>query len=155
MITKSKAFITIQYIFLSILVVMAIVPFWLLISSSFTTEEAILENGYSLFPKVVTLDAYRYLISVSSGILRAYMMSIIIAGSGVLTCLVLTVLFAYPLSKQGLPGKSFFAFFLFFTMLFNGGLVPTYMVYTQLFHIKDTVFAMIIPSLLMRQVVPG
>lgn len=76
-------------------------------------------------------------------------MSIIISGSGVLTCLVLTILFAYPLSKQELPGKNFFAFFLFFTMLFNGGLVPTYMVYTQLFHIKDTIFAMIIPGLLM------
>ena len=81
--------------------------------------------------------------------LRAYMMSIIISGSGVLTCLVLTILFAYPLSKQDLPGKNFFAFFLFFTMLFNGGLVPTYMVYTQLFSIKDTLFAMIIPGLLM------
>lgn len=76
-------------------------------------------------------------------------MSIIIAGSGVLTCLVLTILFAYPLSKQDLPGKNFFAFFLFFTMLFNGGLVPTYMVYTQLFNIKDTIFAMIVPGLLM------
>ena len=128
---------------------MAVVPFLLLISSSFTTEQEILKNGYSLFPREITLDAYRYLLSVSDGILRAYLMSIIIAGSGVLTCLVLTILFAYPLSKQDLPGKNFFAFFLFFTMLFNGGLVPTYMVYTQLFNIKDTIFAMIVPGLLM------
>lgn len=149
MITNNKIFITIQYIFLAILVVMAVVPFLLLISSSFTTEQEILKNGYSLFPREITLDAYRYLLSVSDGILRAYLMSIIIAGSGVLTCLVLTILFAYPLSKQDLPGKNFFAFFLFFTMLFNGGLVPTYMVYTQLFNIKDTIFAMIVPGLLM------
>ena len=149
MITNNKIFITIQYIFLAILVVMAVVPFLLLISSSFTTEQEILKNGYSLFPREITLDAYRYLLSVSDGILRAYLMSIIIAGSGVLTCLVLTILFAYPLSKQDLPGKNFFAFFLFFTMLFNGGLVPTYMVYTQLFNIKDTILAMIVPGLLM------
>ena len=149
MITNNKVFIAIQYIFLFCLVIMAVIPFWLLISSSFTTEKEILESGYSLFPKIVTFDAYRYLFSVSGGVLRAYMMSIIIAGSGVFTCLVLTILFAYPLSKQELPGKNFFAFFLFFTMLFNGGLVPTYMVYTQLFHIKDTLFGMIIPGLLM------
>ena len=149
MITNNKVFIVVQHILLAFLVVMAIVPFWLLISSSFTTERELLEHGYSLFPKVVTLDAYRYLFSVSGGVLRAYMMSIIIAGSGVFTCLFLTILFAYPLSKHDLPGKSFFAFFLFFTMLFNGGLVPTYMVYTRLFHIKDTIFAMIVPGLLM------
>lgn len=149
MITNNKVFIAIQYVFLFVLIVMAIIPFWLLISSSFTTEQEILENGYSLFPKVVTLDAYRYLFSVSGDVLRAYMMSIIISGSGVLTCLILTILFAYPLSKQDLPGKNFFTFFLFFTMLFNGGLVPTYMIYTQLFSIKDTLFAMIIPGLLM------
>ncbi|MGI5964146.1 MAG: carbohydrate ABC transporter permease, partial [Lawsonibacter sp.] len=63
MITNNKVFIAIQYVFLFVLIVMAIIPFWLLISSSFTTEQEILENGYSLFPKVVTLDAYRYLFS--------------------------------------------------------------------------------------------
>ena len=87
MITNNKVFIVVQHILLAFLVVMAIVPFWLLISSSFTTERELLEHGYSLFPKVVTLDAYRYLFSVSGGVLRAYMMSIIIAGSGVFTCL--------------------------------------------------------------------
>lgn len=100
MITNNKIFITIQYIFLAILVVMAVVPFLLLISSSFTTEQEILKNGYSLFPREITLDAYRYLLSVSDGILRAYLMSIIIAGSGVLTCLVLTILFAYPFQSR-------------------------------------------------------
>lgn len=69
MITNNKVFIVIQYIFLFLLIVMAIVPFWLLISSSFTTEKEILESGYSLFPKMVTFDAYRYLFSVSSGVL--------------------------------------------------------------------------------------
>ena len=78
------------------------------------------------------------------------MMSIIIAGTGVLTSITLTVLFAYPLSRQYLPGKQIISFFLFFTMLFNGGLVPTYMIYTRLFHLKDSLFAMIIPGLLMN-----
>ncbi|RHP32361.1 carbohydrate ABC transporter permease [Lachnotalea sp. AF33-28] len=150
MITKSRLFIALQYVFLICLIIACIVPFWLLIASSFTTERELIEHGYSLFPREANLDAYRYLMAASKGVLRAYMMSIIIAGTGVLTSITLTVLFAYPLSRQYLPGKQIISFFLFFTMLFNGGLVPTYMIYTRLFHLKDSLFAMIIPGLLMN-----
>ena len=62
----------------------------------------------------------------------------------------MTTLFAYPLSRKELPWRGFFAFFVFFTMLFNGGLVPTYMMWTQSFHIKNTLWALIIPGLLMN-----
>ena len=61
-----------------------------------------------------------------------------------------TVLFAYPLSRKNLPGRKFVSFYVFFTMLFNGGLVPTYIMWTQTFHIKNTIWALIIPSLLMN-----
>ena len=63
--------------------------------------------------------------------------------------LTLTTLFAYPLSRKDLPGKAFFSFVIFFTMLFNGGLVPSYMMWTGIFHIKNTIWALIIPNLLM------
>lgn len=62
----------------------------------------------------------------------------------------ITTLFAYPLSRKELPGRYLFSFFVFFTMLFNGGLVPTYMMWTQTFHIKDTLWALILPGLLMN-----
>ena len=62
----------------------------------------------------------------------------------------MTVLFAYPLSRKELPGRLGLSFFVFFTMLFNGGLIPTYLMYTGTFHIKNTIFALLIPSLLMN-----
>ncbi len=150
MITKNKPFIIAQYVILSLLVITCIVPFWLLIASSFIPEKTLVETGYALIPKKVSLEAYRYLASVSAGVLRAYEMSIFYAVVGVSSSLVLTILFAYPLSRKDLPGKQFFSFFIFFTMLFNGGLVPTYMIYTRLLNIKETVWAMIVPGLLMN-----
>ena len=69
---------------------------------------------------------------------------------GTVLSVLLTILFAYPLSRKELPGRYFFSFVVFFTMLFNGGLVPTYMMYTQFFHIKNTIWALIVPSLLMN-----
>lgn len=150
MISKSKGFKIFVYILLTFLVISVIIPFWLLISSSFTAESALVQNGYSLFPQEVDTAAYRYLEGASASIGRAYLMSIIIAAVGVSANLLMTILYAYPLSHKDLPGRTFISFFLFFTMLFNGGLVPTYMVYTNIIHIKDTIWAMIVPYLMMN-----
>ncbi len=150
MITNNKAFIVVQYVFMILLIVACIIPFWLLIASSFTPESVLLDSGYSLIPKQITFDTYRYLAAVSDGVARAYLMSVIIAAIGVTTSLVMTTFYAYPLSRKDLPGRNIISFFLFFTMLFNGGLVPTYIVYTRLLNIKDTLWGMIIPSMLMN-----
>lgn len=69
---------------------------------------------------------------------------------GTLSSMVITTMFAYPLSRKELPGRYGISFFVFFTMLFNGGLVPTYMMWTQVFHIKNTVAALLVPSLMMN-----
>ena len=150
MITKNKPFIIVQYVFVTFLVISCIIPFWLLIASSFTPESVLAESGYSLIPKKVTFDTYKYLWAVSAGVGRAYLMSVIIAAIGVTSSLIMTTFYAYPLSRKDLPGRNAISFFLFFTMLFNGGLVPTYIVYTRLLHIKDTLWAMIVPGMLMN-----
>lgn len=77
-------------------------------------------------------------------------MSFLITGIGTVINLVMTLLFAYPLSRKDLPGRKWISFFLFFTMLFNGGFVPTYLIYSNVFHITDTLAAMIVPYLLMN-----
>lgn len=150
MITKNKAFTIGSYIMMALMVAVVLIPFWLLIISSFTPESEIIQNGYALWPSTLTLDTYRYLWTVKDGVARAYLMSIIISTVGVTANIALTTLFAYPLSRKDLPGRKAISFFLFFTMLFNGGLVPTYMVYTRLLHITDTVWAMIVPTLMMN-----
>ncbi len=150
MIVKNKAFSAAAYLFIGVLILMCIIPFWLLIVSSLTPESELLLHGYSLVPREFTLDTYRYLWSSKDGVLHAYLMSVIIAVIGVSTNVILTTLFAYPLSRRDLPGRQIISVVLFITMLFNGGLVPTYLIYTQLFHLKDTLAGMIVPGLLMN-----
>ena len=82
--------------------------------------------------------------------MQAYKMTFIVTTIGVVSSLTVTTLFAYGLSKKTLPGRSIFAFMVFFSMLFNGGLVPSYLMWTQTFHIKDTIFALLLPNLLMN-----
>lgn len=150
MIYKNKAFESGMSLLVGFLVLACIIPFLILISSSFSSEASLAQNGYSLFPKEFSLASYTYLWGNRLSILRAYAMSFIITGIGTTACIIMTMLFAYPLSRKDLPGRKAISFFLFFTMLFNGGFVPTYLIYSNIFHIKDTLAAMIIPYLLMN-----
>ncbi|MCC8067799.1 MAG: carbohydrate ABC transporter permease [Clostridiales bacterium] len=140
---------TLNAIFI-ILVVITVAPLLLLISSSLTEEATLLRDGYNFIPKKFSLESYRYLWNSGSRIARAYGITIFVTFAGTVMNLFLTITFAYPLSRKELPFRSFFAFYVFFTMLFNGGLVPTYMMWTQTFHIKNTIWALIVPRLMMN-----
>ena len=133
-------------VFLSFL---AIMPFILLIIASFTDEDVAIKNGYSYFPEKWSVSAYRYLLNEASTIFRAYGVTIFITIAGVCGCLLLTSMLAYMLSKEGLPGRKMLNFLIVFTMLFSGGQVPSYIIYSSVFHIKDTFFALLLPNLLM------
>lgn len=148
MINNNKAYTVFFNGLLAFLVLSCVIPFWLLIASSFTAESSLVQDGYSMIPKELSFAAYEYLWGAAESIGRAYMMSIIIAVIGVTGNVVMTVLFAYPLSRSNLPGRNFFSLMLFVPMLFNGGLVPTYLVYTNVLNVKDTIWGMIIPYLL-------
>lgn len=150
MINNSKWFSAFVNILLIFLILACLIPFWLLIASSFTSESSLLQDGYSLIPREFSLASYEYLMGAMDSIGRAYMMSVVIAVIGVSASLVLTILLAYPLSRPNLPGRRFFSLALFVTMLFNGGLVPTYLVYTNLLNVKDSLWGMIIPYLLLN-----
>ncbi|CAM4527311.1 carbohydrate ABC transporter permease [Paenibacillus xylanexedens] len=126
----------------------AVFPFILLISASLTEEQAIIRDGYRLLPAQFSFDAYVYLFNQYSLILRSYGITTFITVVGTIIGLLITTLVAYPLSRNVLPFRSFLSFFVFFTLLFNGGLVPMYLVYTDLFHLKDTIWSLIIPNLL-------
>lgn len=137
-------------VILFIMTLLCILPLILLVVSSFTAEEVLVQNGYSFFPAKWGLDAYAYLWKTRATLLQAYKMTFIVTTIGVVSSLTVTTLFAYGLSKKTLPGRSIFAFMVFFSMLFNGGLVPSYLMWTQTFHIKDTIFALLLPNLLMN-----
>ena len=127
-----------------------LLPFLLLISASLTEEHALIRNGYSFIPSVFSLESYKYLGVQIKQIIHAYGITIFITLVGTTASLVITSMMSWALSRRDLPHRAFFNFILFFTMLFNGGLVPTYIFYTKYLGIKNTIWALIIPSLLMN-----
>ena len=150
MVKRDKVFQITDHIILFLLALFCILPLLLLFSSSFSNETAILHEGYHILPREFDLTAYKYILNGSSGILRSYGISAIITIAGTLGNLFLTILYAYPISRGDLKGRTFFSFFLFLTILFNGGLIPTYMMWTNTFHIKNSYLAYILPNLLMN-----
>lgn len=146
-----KIFNFIGHIVMVLLSLMAVVPILLMFISSLTDNDALVRNGYAFFPEKWSLYAYEWLFNTNSAtIFRAYGISIVLTILGTILSLIITTCLAYGLSKKDLPGKTVFTFFVFFTMLFNGGLVPTYINYTANFHLKDTFLGLLIPGLLMN-----
>jgi len=139
-----------MHVFMILLILCCVLPFLLMVSASFTEEATLARNGYQFIPEAFSLETYNYIFRSASTIFRGYGMTIFITVVGTLINLMLTILFAYPLSRKDLPFRSGISFFLFFTMLFNGGLVPTYMMYANTLHIKNTIWALIVPSLMMN-----
>lgn len=148
---EDKIFGAIGHTIMIILSLLAVIPIILMVISSLTDNAAILQNGYSFTPAKWSAYAYAWIFEYNGGtVLRAYGISFILTAIGTLCSVLLTIGLAYGLSKKNLPGRGIFTFYVVFTMLFNGGLVPTYINYTNVFHLKDTFFALLIPSLLMN-----
>ncbi|MDC7286602.1 carbohydrate ABC transporter permease [Blautia schinkii] len=150
MVQHDKIQQTIMHLFMIILVLCCVLPFLLMVMASFTGEQTLLRNGYSFFPEEFSLETYQYIFRSAKTIFRGYFMTILVTVAGTLCNISMTVLFAYPLSRKDLPYRNILSFILFFTMLFNGGLVPTYMMYANTFHIKNTIWALLIPNLMMN-----
>lgn len=149
MVEKGKGFQIFANVLFIFLCICALAPFILLIMSSLTDEQSLIVNGYNFIPEKFSIYAYKYLLTDSGAVLRGYGISFVVTAVGTMCNLLITTLYAYPLSRKELPGRNIFAFYLFFTMLFSGGLVPSYLMWTQTFHIRNTIFAMLIPGLLM------
>ncbi|MFD2615661.1 carbohydrate ABC transporter permease [Paenibacillus gansuensis] len=129
----------------AIFALLCVFPFIFVTIISFTDETTLAANGYSLFPEKWSLAAYSYLFKAGDQLLRSYGVTIAVTVVGTAISLIVTALFAYAISRKSFKYRNFFSFFAFFTMLFNGGLVPTYMVVTQLLGLKDSLWALILP----------
>ena len=141
---------TVSNVFCTIVALMAILPFILLVMASFTDNEWAVANGFSFLPKELSLEAYRYIGVRWEMIGKAYLMTILVTVVGTAMSVIISTTFAYGISNTQIPGMKFFSFMLIFTMLFNGGLVASYYSYVKIFHIKDTIWALLIPGLMMN-----
>ena len=143
---SSKAFYAVCYTVVTLMAVLCLVPFVLLISASFTSENYIRFHGYSLLPQEFTLKAYQVIFKSPMAILQAYGVSIFITAAGTLLGLILITMTAYVLSRKDFNYRNAFSFFFYFTTLFNGGMVCTYIFYIQYLHLKDSLWALILPG---------
>ena len=143
---QQRAFQIISHIILIGMTICMIAPLILLFSSSISSEQSLIVGGYSFLPKELSFSAYRYILNHGETVFRAYGITILTTVIGTMINVLFCSMLAYPLSLAKLPGRRFWMFFIFFTMLFNGGLVPTYLMFTGIFHIKNTLAAHIIPG---------
>ena len=133
---------------LILLAIVCVVPFIVVIASSLTSEDELIRNGYSMLIRDFSFNAYTYIIEDGVRFIRAYGLTILTTVIGTSAAMILSTLLAYGMSIRDLPFVRGISFFVLFTLLFNGGTVPMYFMWTQIFHVKNTLAGLIIPRLL-------
>ena len=134
---------------LGVIVMFTLFPIVLLAVASFTDESVLIRDGYTLFPKKMSIAAYAYMRNQFGMVGRAYYVTILTTVVGTAASMVLTSSLAYPMARRTFRHRNLLAFFVYFTMLFNGGIVPSYIMWTTYFKIKNTLAALIVPNLMM------
>ena len=135
-------------IFFIILAAIWILPFLITLSVSFSSEKDIVYEGYKLIPKNIDFSAYRFVFSNPMSILQAYKVTFIFSFTSMVLGTLLIALLAYPLTRKEFKARKFLNLFVYLTMLFSGGLVPSYILITRFLHLGDTIWVYILPSLI-------
>ncbi len=134
--------------FFILLSVMMVAPMLLVIAISVTDESSLLLNGYRFIPEAIDLTAYKLILEGPKLLLQAYGVTIAVTVIGTLLSLLITAMLGYAISRRDYRYGRITTFIVFFTMLFSGGLVPSYILITQYLHMKDTLWALIVPAML-------
>ncbi len=142
---KKQIGLNILFIILSLII---IVPFLIIVSVSFSNEKDVITNGYKLIPEHFSLGAYKYILSSPRTIVNAYKVTIIYSVVATFCGVLLMAMIAYPLSQKAMPARKAVSFILFFTMLFSGGLVPTYLLISKYLHLSDTIWVYVLVGLI-------
>ncbi len=145
--SSTRVFYIISYTFIVFMALLCLLPFVMMVSGSFTSEQAIRFSGYGLLPKEFTLEAYGLIFRNPVTILHAYGVSIYISVIGTALGLLLITMTSYVISRKDFRYRNAFSFYFYFTTLFNGGMVCTYIFYIQYLHLKDNMWALILPGM--------
>ena len=127
--------------------VLCLIPFLIIVSASLSDEMALTTHGYGFIPIGFTTYAYSLIFGGAMQVAKSYMVTIIVTVVGTIVSTFLSLLFAYPLSRKNFKYRNILSFFVFFTLLFNGGYVAWYIVCANYLHLRDSYFALIIPYL--------
>lgn len=146
--TGDRVFKAIAVLFVTIFALVCLYPLVMVLSVSFSNETEVLLNGYSAIPQSPTLDTYRYIfVNSGSKIISSYGVTIFITVVGTLTSLLITSMCAFSISIRKMRYRNVIAWLCNFTIVFSAGLVPWYIICTRVLHLKNTIWAMVIPSL--------
>lgn len=145
--TSDKIIRGFGYVFLTLYSVCCIVPFIIIVSTSFTSESVIRAEGVQFLPKEVTLTAYN-MVTKSGGIWWSYLVTIILTAVGTGIGLSVIAMTGYALQRKDFPFRNAISFFIYFTSLFQAGLAPYYLLMTQTYHLKDNYLAVLLPLLM-------
>ena len=132
---------------LAVMSLFFVIPLLYVISISLSSEMDIMEYGYRIFPKVIDVTAYRLVFRNPEQIIYAYATTAFVSVVGTFCSLIVLIITAYPLSRNNFKFKNPITFFMFFTMLFNGGLIPSYIINTKYLGLRDNILVYILPSL--------
>lgn len=122
-----------------------LIPFLIVIGSSFTAESYIIRNGYSILPKEWSIESYATIFRSPMAIIRAYGVTIFVTTAGTVLSVFLNTMAGYVLQRKDFEWRNKLSFFYFFTTLFSGGLMPWYIMCVKYLHLKDSIWAMILP----------
>lgn len=142
--TIAKFFI---HIFFCLLSVTFIIPIWSIVSISFMSEKEIIQSGYAMIPKELCLTAYKYIFSSTGAIINAYKATIITSVMQCVLFLIVGSMCAYAISRSDFKFRGPITFFMFFTMLFGGGMIPSYILIAKVMNLTDTYAALVFPSI--------
>lgn len=144
---SDKIVVGIMYVIVIVFALCCLYPMLMAVAVSFSDEQTVAANGYSLIPEKVSLYAYRYFIKDKGFLmLRAYGVTLFIFAAGTLLSTTVTVLYAYACSLRGFRAANVFSFLAYFTMLFNGGMLPWYIMCTKYYHLNNTIWGLLLPS---------
>ena len=130
-----------------LLAAIVVLPLVLIVIVSFSSSLSIAHRGYTFFPEEWTLMGYQYLFKSGEQVLQSYLITIFYAVTGTVLSLIIMSMFAFVLSQKQLKGRMFLTFFMYLTMLIHSGLVARYIIYTQVYHIYDTIWVFLLPGL--------
>ncbi|MGI6652818.1 MAG: carbohydrate ABC transporter permease [Christensenellales bacterium] len=140
-------FYSIGYPLIAIFAIFCLLPFWLVVSGSFTSQHEIIVKGFSLWPKEFTLDGYRLSLANPGAVGQAYIINIIVTVSGTLSSVFICTMTGYVLTRKDFPWRFGFSLFFFFTTLFSGGLIPFYLLVVNTLGLKDNILSLILPGI--------
>lgn len=143
-----KRFQRFASVVMTFLAIVTILPIVLIVISSITDENVLITTGYTFFPRKLSLDSYYYVVKQSGIITRSYGVTLLVTAIGTLAGVPITTSLAYPLSRKDFRWRGPLSFLVFFTMLFSGGVVASYIMWSRIFSIKNTILALIVPNYL-------